>query len=156
NATLEQSLDSKKLKVGDPVKARVTEDVRIDNNTVIPKGSKLVGHVTQVSARSKGDADSSLAVVFEKAELKGKQEVPIRATLQAVAAAPAPAVPAGADGNFPTDMRNDTSTGGRQMGGVAPNTGGATGTTANTVPPGGTMQTQSESTGRLATDPAAA
>jgi hypothetical protein len=145
NATLEQSLDSKKLKIGDTVNARTTEDVRLEGKTVIPKGAKLIGHVTQASAKSKGDTDSSLTVVFDKAELKGKQEMPIYATIQALAAPPPPPVPAGADGNFPTDNR--TNPNGRQpMAGVAPNTGGAVGTQANSVPPPGTLGSPAQGT----------
>src|SRR6266566_3329812 len=51
NAALSSPIDSKKCKPGDPVNAHTTEAVKSEGKTVIPKGSKLVGHVTQASAR---------------------------------------------------------------------------------------------------------
>ena len=132
NATLERSIDSKKLKVGDAVVARTTEDARVDGKTILPKGSKLVGRVTQTKAKSNGDAESELAIVFEKAELKGKQEMPIYANIQAIAAPMPPPVSAGADGNFVTDGRIDPG-GQHPIGGVAPNVGSAPGATINSA-----------------------
>jgi hypothetical protein len=88
NAELTSSLDSKKAKAGDPVNARVSEAVKADGEVVIPKGAKLVGHLTQASARSKGDADSSLAIQFDKAVLKNGQEVLLTVWIRAMAAEP--------------------------------------------------------------------
>jgi hypothetical protein len=85
---LDAPVDSKKVKTGDTVNAHVTEAVKTNGQTVIPKNTKLVGHVTQASARAKGDAGSALAVVFDKAVLKTGQEVPLRVVIQAMAAAP--------------------------------------------------------------------
>src|SRR5262245_32635266 len=62
NAELYKSLDSKKARVGDAVIARTTEAIKEDGKVVLPKGTKLTGHVTRASARSKGDSDSTLAV----------------------------------------------------------------------------------------------
>src|SRR6266550_4239844 len=70
NAALSSPIDSKKCKPGDPVNAHNTEAVKSEGKTVIPKGSKLVGHVTQASARGKGESESSLGIVFDKAILK--------------------------------------------------------------------------------------
>jgi hypothetical protein len=85
---LDTPVDSKKVKTGDAVNAHVTEAVKANGQTVIPKNTKLVGHVTQASARAKGDAGSALAIVFDKAVLKKGQEVPLRVVIQAMAAAP--------------------------------------------------------------------
>ncbi len=85
---LDTPVDSKKAKTGDAVNAHVTEAVKANGQTVIPKNTKLVGHVTQASARAKGDAGSALAIVFDRAVLKKGQEVPLRVAIQALAAAP--------------------------------------------------------------------
>jgi hypothetical protein len=85
---LDTAVDSKKVKTGDSVNAHVTEAVKANGQTVIPKNTKLLGHVTQASARAKGDAGSALAIVFDKAVLKKGQEVPLRVVIQAMAAAP--------------------------------------------------------------------
>jgi hypothetical protein len=85
---LDAPVDSKKAKTGDAVNAHVTEAVKANGQTVIPKNTKLVGHVTQALARAKGDAGSALAVVFDKAVPKTGQEVLLRVVIQAMAAAP--------------------------------------------------------------------
>src|ERR1700688_142995 len=52
NAELSAPIDSKKAKQGDPVAARTTEPTKSNGKTVIPKGSRLAGHVTQASGQS--------------------------------------------------------------------------------------------------------
>jgi hypothetical protein len=92
SAELRSSLDSKKAKQGDAIEARMTEAIKANGKAILPEGTKLVGHVTQVSSKSKGDADSSLGLAFDKAILKNGEEVPLNVTLQALAtpgAAPA-------------------------------------------------------------------
>src|SRR5215475_13090699 len=86
NAVLSQSIDAKKNKPGDPVTARTTEATKSDGKVVIPKGAKLVGHVTEAKARTKGQSESTLGVVFDKAVLKSGEEVPLNMTVQAIGA----------------------------------------------------------------------
>jgi hypothetical protein len=87
SAELTSSLDSKKLKAGDEVKARTTDALKsTDGRTILPKGAQLTGHITQASARGKGQADSSLGLVIDKAILKNGQEIPLNVAIQAVAA----------------------------------------------------------------------
>src|SRR5712675_3326608 len=87
NAALSSPIDSKKCKPGDAVNAHTTEAVKSEGKTVIPKGSKLVGHVTQASARAKGESESALGIVFDKAILKNGQEMPLNVGIQAIASA---------------------------------------------------------------------
>jgi len=86
-AELTRPVDAKKAKVGDQVMARTTEDVKSEGQVVIPKGSKLMGRVTQAKAKAKGESESSLGIVFDKAVPKGGgPEVPVHAVIQALAA----------------------------------------------------------------------
>src|SRR4029077_3010540 len=78
-------LDAKKAKSGDEVSAKVTQDVKSNGKVVLHKGSKLVGHVTEAQAKSKENAESKLGIVFDKAVLKGGQEVAFNGVIQAVA-----------------------------------------------------------------------
>src|SRR6516225_4796193 len=87
-AELSSSVDSKKIKQGDAVTARTTADIRADGKTIIPKGTKLIGHVTEAAARAKGGAASSLGIAFDKAILKGGEELPLNVAI--VAGAPPP------------------------------------------------------------------
>lgn len=134
NAELEKSLDSKKAKVGDPVMARTTQDVTADGKPVLPKGTKLVGRVTEATARGKGDNTSTLAVQFDHAELKGGQQVQLQANVQAIAAAPA-AAPMGSSGMENMGQSTGQPTGnypGTSNRGNMP--GGASSGAASTVP----------------------
>ncbi len=92
---LSKSLDSKKMKQGDKVEARTVVALNGPSGMLIPSDSKVIGHVTEASARSKGDAQSSLGIVFDKIELSTGKELPIKATLQAVG--PNPKALAGPD-----------------------------------------------------------
>lgn len=82
---LNHSVDAKKVKLGDKVKATVTQDVLLRGRVVIRRGSKLVGHVTQTKPWSKDDQDSHLGLVFDKVVLKGGGEINFVAALRAVA-----------------------------------------------------------------------
>lgn len=83
-ALLTKSLDSKKLKEGDQVVCQTPVMVRMQSGMIIPTGTKVVGHVTQAQARSKGDAQSSLGIAFDKIMLEKNEELPIKGVLQAV------------------------------------------------------------------------
>jgi hypothetical protein len=87
NVELNTSIDSKKAKVGDKVEAHTTEVLKNGSETLIPRGTKLIGHITAATARTKGDADSSLAIQFDKALPKNEAEIPLNVAILAVAAA---------------------------------------------------------------------
>ena len=87
NATLNSSVDSKKAKPGEQITAHTTEPVKsTDGRMILPKGTKLIGHVTQASARGNGQEQAMLAIQFDKAVLKDKQEMPLNVVIQAIAA----------------------------------------------------------------------
>jgi hypothetical protein len=86
NAEINSSIDSKKAKSGDPVVAHTTGVVKsADDRIILPRGTKLVGHIAQASARSKGDSDSAVTIGFDKAILKGGEEMPLIVTIRALA-----------------------------------------------------------------------
>ena len=84
-ATLTKPVDARKNKAGDEVVAKTTEDVKSNGKVVIPKGSKIIGHVTEAKARGKGESDSMVGIAFDRATLKDGREMPLSATIQAVA-----------------------------------------------------------------------
>lgn len=81
---LEKTLDSKKLKEGDTVVFQTIAALHSRSGLMIPSGSKVIGHVTQAQARSKGDSDSALAIAFDKIEYGKGEDIPMKGTLQAV------------------------------------------------------------------------
>jgi hypothetical protein len=138
NAALSAPLDSKKCKPGDPVNARTTEPAKSDGKTVFPKGTKLVGHVLQASARGKGDSESALGIVFDKAILKNGEEVPVNVAIQAIASAETSARAAGSDidtmGGMGSSAAGSGAAGGRgALGGVTSAAGGTAGTVTNSA-----------------------
>jgi len=80
NASLNTTLDAKKVKQGQPVKAKLEENVQIPNTEGLPKNTVLEGHVDQVQP-SENKGDSTVVVTFDKAMLKGGKELPIKATV---------------------------------------------------------------------------
>ena len=89
NATLERSVDARRAKPGDEVTAKTNETFTTASGATIPRGSRLVGRVTEARAHERGEATaaSQLGIVFEKAELPDGRVVPMQATIQAVTAA---------------------------------------------------------------------
>jgi hypothetical protein len=85
-AELTSGIDSKKVKVGDAIAAHTTETLKsTDDRTVLPKGTKLEGHVTQAAARGKGGNESALGIQFDKAKLKDGGEISLNVVIQALA-----------------------------------------------------------------------
>ena len=143
NAELSQSLDTKKCKPGDAVTAKTTSATKSGGEVVIPKGAKLVGHVTESKARAKGESGSELGIAFDKAVLKDGREIPLNnVTVQALAAQQAAAGGSlaqndlsgggGAIGGGSAGGRASGG-GGGALGGVRSTTGGAVGTATGTA-----------------------
>jgi hypothetical protein len=111
---LVDKLDSKSAKQGDSVVVKTDENLQISEGTEIPKGSKLIGHVTNVQPRGDGKENSQIAIQFDRAEIKGGKSLSIESVIQSVA-------PAGDS---------------QAMSGIS-NPPGAYGSTTATVPAGG-------------------
>src|SRR5215469_738723 len=86
-ATLTKPIDARKARPGDEVAAKTTADVRSESGVVIPRGSRLVGHVTDAKAKTNGDSQSALGIAFDHAVLRNGQQVPLNASIKALAAA---------------------------------------------------------------------
>jgi hypothetical protein len=135
NAALSQPVDAKKNKPGDPITAKTTEATKSGGKVVLPKGTKLVGHVTQARARVNDASESAVGIVFDKAILKNGQEIPLNATVQALAAAQT-----AAGGSVGADdlgvggaIAGGRASGGGTLGGVRSTTGAAAGAVTSTT-----------------------
>ena len=87
-AELTKGIDSRKAKQGDAVYARTTQDMLANGRVVIPHDSKLAGHITEAEGRpkgQKGDANSTIGIVFDRLMIKGGPELPVHASIQAIA-----------------------------------------------------------------------
>ena len=158
-AALDKSLDAKKNKEGDKVFAHTTQAVKQDGQVIIPKGSKLIGHVAQAKARAKGQSESTLGIVFDQAVLRNGQEIPVNLAIQAVAAAQAAASSSLSEGDtFGTasGMGSGHASGsGGVLSGAGSTVGGTAGAVTNTAGAvgstvGATANTAASATGAAA------
>lgn len=83
---LTKTIDAKKAKTGDEVVAKVSQDLKTPSGEIlVPKDSKVVGHVTEARARTKEQKDSEVAIAFDHAASKnGDMQLPM--SIQAIIA----------------------------------------------------------------------
>ena len=84
NGELVSKLDSKTAKTGDSVVIQTKTSVKTADGTQIPKGSKLVGHVTGVQPSGEGQ-NAQMALQFDRIELQGGQTVAVHSQIQSIA-----------------------------------------------------------------------
>ena len=82
-AELDKTIDAKKAKVGDPVSAKTTDDLKSTPPGLATKGCKILGHVAEVTPHQ-GDSVSTLGIVFDKLVLKDGSEMALPAKIQAI------------------------------------------------------------------------
>jgi len=96
-AELAKSVDARKAKTGDKIEAKLTMDVLSHGEMVIPRGTKIIGHVTDARARTKQVPESRVEIAFDCLVLKNGREIPLKATIQAVGAPMQTSAPAISD-----------------------------------------------------------
>ena len=68
---LTKTVDAKKAKTGDEVVAKVTMDMKTQSGDVlVPKDTKVIGHVTEAQKREKDQKQSELGLAFDHAVTK--------------------------------------------------------------------------------------
>ena len=85
-ATLSKSLDSKSSAIGDEFAMETISDVFVDGQLVIPRGSKFSCHVAGVVSKGKGEPQSLLTIVIDKAVARGGRDISVQAIVVAIAA----------------------------------------------------------------------
>ena len=85
HAVLEKIVHPKKVKVGDAVTARITDPTKLKDGTELPKGTHIVGKVTEIKLKADKEGPSKLGLLFDKAQLKDGKEVPLVMALVSVA-----------------------------------------------------------------------
>jgi hypothetical protein len=161
---LDKSIDSKKAHQGDPVIAKIDQDLLSNGKIVVPRNSKVVGHVAEAKASSHDDKSSTLGIAFDKIVVKDGPEVPLNASVQGIGApisangnngyggdmgSPGQANPSGTNGSSPMGGSGNAgaSPSGSAMGGSS-GMGGGGGNTSAGMPngPQDTMPTGQRST----------
>ena len=146
---LQNSLDVQKAKVGDEVVLKTTSAVKQNGQVVIQKGSRLIGHVTEVQQRAKGQAASKVGVLFDTLAQGGNQ-IPISAVITSVTQARANSsvgddISSDVSGSSSTTASTRSSGGGGLLGGVGNTVGGVVNSTTQTV--GGVTNTVGQTVG---------
>lgn len=151
-AELQKTLDVKNSRVGDEVVLKVTKSIEQNGEVVVPKGSKLIGRVTEVQEKTKANAMSQLGVVFDRLEGKNLNS-PISATITSITNVASRAsvnddlfsTDASANSSSTATASKRSSSGGGLLGGVTNTVGGVVNTTASTV--GGVTNTAGQTVG---------
>ena len=136
SAELTKRIDTKNAKVGDEVNAKTTSTANLADGTNLPKGTTLVGKVTDVRAKSSADKTSHLAFALDRAVLRDGREIPVRAVLTSVTGR-AIASTSAADDMAMSSTAGGGMAGGGMAGGGAPGGGAPGGITGAGAPVGG-------------------
>ncbi|HMF53910.1 MAG TPA: hypothetical protein VK593_06145 [Edaphobacter sp.] len=118
SAELTKSIDTKKAKVGDAVNAKTTSPAKLPDGTDLPKGTKLVGNVVEVTPKSKDQKNSHLVLALNRAVMKDGQEMPIRSAVTSMTASAG-----GAGGAMAMSPGSSAGSGGGGGGGSAAGAG---------------------------------
>jgi hypothetical protein len=132
---LTKSIDAKKAKTGDEVVAKVTQDMKTSSGDVlVPKDTKVVGHVTEAQPRSKEQKESQVGIAFDHAVMKNGSEVQLPMSIQAIIAPPN-SNPSNGGGGYDQPASAPTgSTGGTAAGGGSGRSSGMGGSTPPPTP----------------------
>ena len=134
-AQLQSSVDARNAKVGDQVVLKTTQAIKSEGRTVVGKGARLIGHVTEVARKDKSSGESRLGIIFDRLE-HGSLAMPITATITSITSGQASArtgdedlFATSAGGSSRTTTNSSASSRGGLLGGV----GGVVNATTSTV-----------------------
>ncbi len=134
---LQNAIDVRRVKVGDQVVLKTTRAIKSGGRTVVGKGSRLLGHLTEVTQKSEDNAESRVGILFNRLE-RGSLAVPISATITSITTARASAR-ANNDSMFESDTsasgsaRATSSSRSSSNGGLLGGVGGVVNSTTSTV-----------------------
>jgi hypothetical protein len=85
SAELSKWLDAKKCRVNDRIEAKTVNDLLVNGQLVVPRNTRIIGHITEAKVHSKISPGSTLGLEFDQIVLKNGHEVPLLLTIQALA-----------------------------------------------------------------------
>jgi len=116
SADFTKKIDTKDARAGDEISARLSFDAAFSDGTVLPKGTRLTGTVTEVRAKSNSDKGAHLALNFNQAVLQDGRKIQLHSTLMSLTVPVQIAMP-----GDPADMVSPAGSGAR-----GPSTGAPT------------------------------
>ena len=145
-AQLENSIDARHAEVGDQVVLKTTQALKQNGEVIVPKGAKLIGHVTEVQQRTKSNGESRIGVAFDRLQ-KGALDLPITASIVSIAQARSQTRARNSSIDSETMAASTTNTTTRSSSG-SQSSGGLLGGVSNTV--GSTVNTTASTVGNVA------
>jgi hypothetical protein len=94
-AELTSKLDTKNAVAGMVLTARTGAAVTLADGTEIPAGTKLMGRVLAVRAKTDENAEAAVTVTFDQAVMKDGKMIPVRTLIRGMSGSAAPPVNAG-------------------------------------------------------------
>jgi hypothetical protein len=149
-AELQKSLNVENARIGDEVVLKTTSSIKQNGEVVIQKGSQLIGRVTEVQKKAKGEAGSKIGILFDTLK-QDNMSMPISASIISVTsvasrAAVGDSLFADSSAGSSTSTRaSGRSSGGGLLGGVGSTVGGVANTATSTV--GGVANTATSTVG---------
>jgi hypothetical protein len=141
-AELQNTLDVRKASVGQQVILKTTQALRQDGQVIIPRGTQLIGTITDVQQRTKDGTPSRLGLVFDRLQNKDFS-IPVTAAIVSITNLRA----ASSISDVNSDLSSSTMTSSRTSSGGS-SSGGLLGGVSNTV--GGVVGTATQTVGSVA------
>lgn len=159
---LSKGIDSRSSKPGQEVTGKIVAEARLADGTTLPKGSRLVGHVTAVQASTRDNPNGQVTVLFDHVVARDGRPIPVHALLLGIRMPPhatPPPMPgsdvagmgrggiatpgmAGASANGPGGMDGSGMSGGGSNGPAnGPDPGAASGAGPVNMPPSAASST---------------
>jgi len=70
---LDESLDTRRNRVGDQFRASLAEPVVLDGRTIVPRGTEFLGHVTESQASGRLEGRAEIALTLDSFQLQGRE-----------------------------------------------------------------------------------
>ena len=83
--SLTKTIDAKKAKPGEEVVAKVTQDMKSNSGEIlVPKDTKVIGHVTEAQPHNKQQKESQVGILFDRAVMKDGNTMQMPMSIQAI------------------------------------------------------------------------
>ncbi|MFZ0295388.1 MAG: hypothetical protein WAL52_17385 [Candidatus Sulfotelmatobacter sp.] len=83
--SLTKTIDAKKAKIGEEVVAKVTQDMKSTSGEIlVPKDTKVIGHVTEAQPHNKQQKESQVGILFDRAVMKDGNTMQMPMSIQAI------------------------------------------------------------------------
>ncbi len=134
---LQNTIDARKAKVGDEVFLKTTQAIKSEGRTIVNKGARLIGRVTEVSEKAEANGESRVGILFNRLE-SGSLEVAIVASIASISKSQANALGndqarAGIDVNGSSSASARPTASGQRTSSSGSTVGGAVGGVTNSV-----------------------